>query len=329
MSNVTLFSDVSSHAQSFVLGEALKAIEPESDLAPALQNGSSIDGDPAGVRKIPKRLGVDDAVNDSEGQAFTAYQKFGYTTAIELTPTGKVAGFAPTVKSLRRRMPGLTNEQVVAALQAGSPVVIPMMIEIYADALKAHSKTLARATMALYASASKTAGETKKKMSFAYMLDAKTKVNNDIGGGPVYFHITNKALGELQEELIAGSGSALSSVWGDQVGREFLAAVGGADSRAALAAAGALGGSPVYIGSSSMFATANAGDDRVSFCGRLGRGPAGGAGLRGYLEVCEGHAPKITLTYDDEGNIARAIARSEWAAGVHTNEFGAKIITAA
>lgn len=307
---VTLLSDVTSHVLPLVMGRALKALEGHTGLAPLLHNSSSIDGN-SPIRRIPLQDNVVEAVPDSEAAAFTAYQKHGFKSPVDVTPTGYAAGFNPSVKSLRSRMGMATNEQVIAALQSGTEAAVPMLIELYVDGLKALALSLERRIQALYADFTLSAGTTKEALTIARCIDARTKVlDGDPAHRAIMFHLSTRQFSDLQKE-VASATTGLATVYADGVGREFLASVGGPDNMPALES-GALGGSPIFVGSSKLFIEANTGEDRVGLCAPLGRGAAGEAGsMRGVIEVVEGHAPVITLAYDDAGNFGRCIARQE------------------
>ena len=319
---------VASHIMSEILSAAALMPLRANHVARYLVNVSSIDGIAAEDRKIPKLNAIAEAVDDAEGVEFNDFEEFDYGSPITLTPTGKVQGVAPTIKALRRRMPGLTRDQVIQAVANGNPAVVPMLVEIYNEILAAHGDALERAVCAEFVNASQSAGTTTQPMSFANLINARLQVlDNDTDGspGPLVCVLDERGLFDLTSELLTGSGSGIVSVFANGYADSFLDELGGLVPGPT--PRHSLFGMPIYRGASSLMSTANAGVDRVGAVFRLGRGETAGAGsLRGFAEICEGHSPSISLELDVAGDIAEAIGRHEWDVGEHTDEYICKII---
>jgi len=318
---------VASHMMTEIMSIANLAPLRARHVGLQLCNASNIDGEASLSRVIPKRTAIAEAVDDVEGVEFTGYVAFGFGSSITLTPTAKVQGVSPTVKSLRKRMPGATYEQVKEAVRSGNPAMIPMLVEIYSEILASHHDALERAALATYVVASESAGTTNTPLSFATLIDAKTKVldNNPEHYGLVAV-ISQVGLSQLQLEILSAT-TGLASVWGDGMAQSFLAAIGGADAAPAIPSGQSIAGVQIYVAAKSLMSTANAAVDTVGAVHLLGRGVTGAPGsLRGHAEACEGHAPSMSLVLDDSADVAEAIGRHEWDVEEHTDEHICKLI---
>lgn len=325
---VTTSVTVASHIMTEV--KSLAALMPlrANHVTQFLVNTSSIDGLATTKRDIPKLNAIAEAVDDAEGVEFNDFEEFDYGSAVSLTPTGKVQGVAPTIKSLRRRLPGLTREQVIAAVQSGNPGVVPMLVEIYAEILAAHRDALERACNAEFVNASQSAGTTTQPLSFSTLINARLQVleaDTDGSPGPLVCVVDERGLFDLTESLLTGSGVGIVSVFANGYADGFLDELGGLVPGPT--PRHSLFGMPIYRASSSLMSTANAAADRVGAVFRLGRGETAAAGsLRGFAEICEGHAPAVSLELDVAGDIAEAIGRYEWDTAEHTDEYICKLI---
>lgn len=321
---------VATHVMTEIMSQAALAPLRARQVATQLVNASNIDGQASNNRVIPKRTAIAEAVDDTEGATFSAFEAFAYGTAITLSPVAKIQGISPTIKSLRKRMPGASYEQVKEAIRNGSPQVIPALVEIYAEILAAHADALERATLASYVSASESAGTTNTVLSFATLIDAKTKVldNNPDHYGLVAV-ISQIGLAQLQLELLSSS-TGLAAVWGSGLAAGFLAAIGGADAAPAVSAGNSIADMPIYVAAKSLMSTANSAVDTVGAVHLLGRGVTAAPGsLRGHAEICEGHAPSMSLDLDESADIAKAIGRYEWDVEEHTDQHICKLISRA
>lgn len=318
---------VANHVMTEIMSAAALAPLRARHVAMQLVNASNIDGQPSNNRVIPKRTAIAEAVDDTEGVDFTSFETFAFGTSITLTPTAKVQGISPTVKSLRKRMPGATYEQVKDAIRSGNPAVIPMLIEIYGEILASHSDALERAALATYPSASESAGTTNTALSFATLIDAKTKVlDNNPDHYGLLAVISQIGLSQLQLELLSAT-SGLAAVWGSGLAAGFLASIGGADAAPAVASGNSIADMQIYVAAKSLMSTANAAVDTVGAVHLLGRGVTATPGsLRGHAEICEGHAPSMSLVLDESADVAEAIGRHEWDAEEHTDEHICKLI---
>lgn len=323
---ITTSVSVASHVMTEILNElALEPLRHRFALLPFL-NRWSIDGDASGTRKIPKRTEINEAVDDVEGADFDQHDEFAYGTPVTLVPTGKVAGIAPTVKSLRRRMPGHTRDQVIQALRSGSLDALPMLKEIATEIIQAHYRTAERAAMAGLANASESFGTTNTTLSFATVVDGQIAIlDNRPEHRAIILMIDEVGVGHLRKEVL--SNAALAQLWGRGYGDDFLAALGSDGKEFNTQPNGNVLGSPVIAGDNSLMTTANAGVDRVGAMMCIGKGGTAKPGsMRGHSEFCEGHSLGLSLVLDESADVAEAIGRYEWIVGEHTDEHYAKAI---
>jgi hypothetical protein len=319
--SVSVATHILSEAREFA---ALAGLRPRTGIVTQLVNTLNIDGQASLVRKIPRRTSIADAVDDVEGATFSNFAEFAYTTAVTLTPTGKVSGINPTVKALRRRMNGATYEQVKDALRNGSVQAIGMLAEMMAEIEASHMQPLEKAVYAEFANATTSSGSTGAAMSFAFIVDSQTELLDD---DPEHYGLvtvlSTAHMGHLKQELLSASGG-LAAIWSSGIGNAFLAAVGGPDQLPAVPSSGAVGGYPIYVAPTSLMTKINALDVdclAATFC--VGRGPTGMPGsLRGFAEICEGFAPSMSLVVDEENDTGKMIGRYEWDTALHTDVGG-------
>lgn len=307
------------HAQA-----ALKALRPRH-VAMRLVNSSNIDGI-GPTRKIKKRTKIDEAEDGpGEGVSFDNFKAFGFGTSVELAPIEKVQGIAPTVKSLRNLLPGATYEQVKRALREGNPALLPALIEIYTEILASHYDALERATLATYTAASESAGTTNTVMSFATLIDAKTKIlDNEIDNTALVCVLSQRGFTHLQQEILSPT-TGLAALWGDGMAEAFVKALGNAGVIPAVDAQNSVANIPIYVASAALMSKANADVDHVGAVHAYGSGKAE-EGLRGHAEICEGHAPSLTLDLDNKADVGEAIGRYEWDVEEHTDEHICKLV---
>lgn len=323
---LTTSVSVAPHIMSEILATmSLGPLRSKYVMLPLL-NSSSIDGKAGEDREIPKRTAIAEAVDDTEGVEFTDYEELTFDASVTLTPTGKIQGIAPSVKALRRAMPGKSYEEVVAALKSGNADGIPIYRVMVEEILHSHYRAAERAALALLAGASDSAGVTNTALSFAHVLDARTQLlDNNPEHTVLACVLSEKGIGDLQSELIAGTGVSLAALWANGAGDAFLNAIG--DAAPSQAPKGNILGMPVYGADVSLMTTANADVDSVGgvFC--VGRGETAVPGsLRGFAEFCEGHGLSLGVAYDLESDTAPSIGRYEWDVEEHTDEHVIKLI---
>jgi hypothetical protein len=320
----TLLANVSSHVMTEILSlVALQPLRTRVALLPAL-NASSIDGLGSTNRKIPKLTEIADAVSDTEGVEFNAYETLAYGTPVTLTPSGKVQGVEVSTKALRAVMPGATYQEIIAAVERGSPEVIPLLKQIAVELREAHARPMEQAALALFASLTDSAGTTNTALTFDAILDATTAI---VANKPAHrafaAFIDQKGISDLRGEMIA---TEVGALWGEGYGAEFLNSVG-APPENATAPWGNILGVPIVEVDSDLQDLANADVDRVGGLVCYGRGVTGEPNtLRGFAEACSGHELTIGVEFDLEGNTVKSIGRAEWAIGEHTDEHGVKLI---
>ena len=105
---------------------ALDPLRGKYVLLPFL-NQYSIAGGSTKNRKIRKKNALAAAVDDSEGVAFSNPATYSVASNITITPTTKVQGVQLTSDSIELALPGATRDQVIAAIQSGSPAALPLV----------------------------------------------------------------------------------------------------------------------------------------------------------------------------------------------------------
>lgn len=323
----TLLSSVSSLVMSEILSPGyLKPLRSRFVLLPYL-NASSIDGVAAEDRKIPKMNEIAEAVDDSEGTSFQEYAEFNDDTPITLTPTSKIQGVKPSVKSLRRAMPGATRAEVIAAIQSRNPAALPMLAAIAEEILVAHYKAAERAALALFTGASQSAGTTNEPLEFFKLIDAQTTMfeTNKPEHRTLAAFIGARGIGQLRTELVNGN-TAGAGLFRTNFGDEFLNSIGG-PANAAGTPFGNILGMPIFEADSALMPDANGTTDKVGAVVAIGRGETTAPGsTRGFAEFCEGHSLDVDLEYDLEGDVAKAIGRYEWDVKEHTDQHIVKVL---
>lgn len=290
-------------------------------------NTANIDGEAGLTRKIRKRATIAEAIDDAEGVAVSSSETYTDPASISVTPTGKVQRINTSIRALRKRLPGATRADVIAAIESGDPSTLPFLREQAELLYDAHFKRAEKDSLALFAGASKSAGTTTVALSFATFLSALFKILDD---KPEHENIVavldEKGVNDLRTALITGSGTGLASIWTDGENVPFFRHVPDV-SRSGYR--GAVMGVPLYTGDKSLMTTANAGADRVGAMLCVGRGETAAPGsMRGFAEFCEGHALAIQLDLDVQGDACDAIGRWETISVEHTDEHICQMIYA-
>ena len=288
-------------------------------------NSSNIDGEAGLTRKIRKRASIAAAPDDTEGVAVSTAETMTDPASISLVPTGKVQRINTTIKAIRRRLPGATREQVIAAIEAGNPETLPFIRDAAQLIFDSHLQRAETDTLALFSGISQSAGTTNQTLSFATFLDALFKI---LDGKPEHEQIVamldEKGVKDLRASLIAGTGTGLATIWNDTTTISFFNHVPDAGR---MGYRGACMGVPVYAADKSLMATANAGVDRQAAMFCMGRGETGSPGsMRGFAEFCEGHAMALQFQLNMLDDSADAVGRWENIPGEHTDEHACGII---
>lgn len=325
--SMTTLANVTSNVSSELLAQmALKPLRSKFVALP-LSNASNIDGAHATNRKIPLRVQIAEALDDAEGVEFTEYEPFTYGTPITLTPTGKIMGIEPTVKSMRRVMPGATRDAVIEAVKSGDPQALPILAQFAEEVIISHYRRAERAALAVFAGITgSTKGTTNTALSMLTLVDSQTAV---LAGNPEHrvlaCVVSEKGIGDLRRELITGSGVGLAALWSNGYGESFLEAIG--DSYPSAAPEGNILDMPVFGADVSLMSTANAGVDSVGATFAIGRGETAAPGsLRGLSELCEGHGLSMGIEFELAGDIAKVVGRYEWDLQKHTDAHGCQLI---
>lgn len=323
----TLLASVDSWVMTEVLSQlALAPMRSRFAVIPFI-NTSNIDGLATEDRTITKKDDIAEAVDDTEGVTFQEYEEYKDDTPVTLRPTGKVQGVKPSVKSLRRAMPGATRAEVIQAIKSGDPRALPMLSSIAEEIIDAHYRALERSALATASGFSQSGGTTNTAASFVGLLDAQTTLldTNKPEHRTIVAFLGGKGIGDLRTELINGDAAA-SNLFSNGYGQEFLNSLGGA-SPSASTPFGNILGMPILEADSALMPTANAAVDKVGMIICVGRGQTGTPGsMRGALEFCEGHELDVQLAFDMEGDVAKAIGRYEWDLKEHTDEHGVGFI---
>lgn len=304
---------------------ALEPLRGKYVLLPML-NQFSIAGGSSKVRKIRKKSALAAAVDDTESVAFSNPATYAVGSNITVTPTTKVQGVQLTADSIELALPGASRDQVISAIQSGSPAALPLVRDAMAEVLQAHYLRAETDSLGLFSGLSESSGTTNTTLSFATMIDAMTKLlDNNVESEDIVFVIDEIGVSHLRTLAASGGGAALSAIFGG----------GGADlsffnhradaSRNGLR--GGFAGVPIFAANKNIMATANAGVDRVGAVIVAGRGGAGEPGsVRGFAELTERYAPSLGFQYDLADDTLMGVGRWCWAVAEHTDEHGGRLI---
>lgn len=289
-------------------------------------NQYSIAGGATKVRKIRKKQALAAAVDDTEGLAFSNPATYSVASNVSITPTTKVQGIQLTSDSIELALPGLSRDQVIAAIQGNSPAALPLVRDAMAEVLQAHYLRAETDALQLFPGLSGSSGTTNTSLSFATMLDALTKLlSNNVESEDLVFVLEEKGVADLRALAVAGTGAPLSTIFaGNQADLSFFNHRPDASRNGFR---GSFAGIPVYAANKAVMSTANAAVDRVAALIVAGRGGTGEAGsVRGFAELTERYAPSLGFQYDLADDTLMGIGRWCWAVGEHTDEHGIKII---
>lgn len=289
-------------------------------------NQMSIAGGATKVRKIRKKNALAAAVDDTEGLAFSNPATYSVASNISITPTTKVQGIQLTSDSIELALPGLSRDQVIAAIQGNSPAALPLVRDAMAEVLQAHYLRAETDALQLFPGLSGSAGTTNTALSFATMLDALTKLlSNNVESEDAVFILEEKGVADLRALAVAGSGAPLSTIFASSAADVSFFNHRPDASRNGFR--GSFAGIPIYAANKAVMSTANAGVDRVAALIVAGRGGTGEAGsVRGFAELTERYAPSLGFQYDLADDTLMGVGRWCWAVGEHTDEHGIKLI---
>jgi hypothetical protein len=328
---VTNVAAVQSHIMSEILGNVLAPLFRKYVMLQFL-NRSNIDGDASLKRKIPVQDAIAAAYPDIEGAALGVAETMPYLSAIELTPVGYGQLIELTIKAIRRRMPGATRDQVIAAIASGSPESLPIVQDAVALSIDAHLRAAEAAVGGLATSISRTAGATNTTLSIATILDAQTKLLNGdttsvVSGKPAHEEmvlvVDEIGVGHLRTLLAGGTGAALSGLWANPQTDLSIFNLAPDTSRTGLR--GGVAGTAIYAADSAAMVTTAT--DINGMLILVGRGETGAPGSqRGFAEFCEGHAPSVEFERDARSDILSVPSRWEWVVGEHTDLHAVRVL---
>lgn len=322
---------VQSHIMTEILGRALAPLFRKYILLKFL-NRSNIDGDASLTRKIPVQDAIAAAYPDIEGAAPGSAAVMPYGSAINITPVGYVQLIELTMRAIRRRMPGATRDQVIAAIESGSPESLPIVEEAVALSIDAHLRAAEAAGLALASGLSRVSGTTNTVLTVATVLDAQTKLLNGdttslVSGKPAHEEavlvIDEIGVSHLRAQLASGTGAALSGLWANPQSDLSIFNIAPDTDRSGFR--GALAGTPIFAADAAMMVT-NA-TDIFGMLVLVGRGATAEPGSqRGFAEFCEGHAPSVEFMRDVRSDILSVPSRWEWAVAEHTDLHGVQVL---
>jgi hypothetical protein len=329
---ITTSVTVASHILSEIMGNALAPLFRKYVILPHL-NRSNIDGDPSLKRSIPVQNAIAKAYPDVEGHAPAEAASMAYGSSVDLTPVGYVQNIELTIRAMRRRMPGATREQVLAAIASGSPTSLPIIADVVQLSLDAHLRAAEESAANLAAGLSRTSGTTTNPLTAATFIDAQTKLMNGDTSSSVQGKPAHEEMIAILDEIgvqhlrteLASASAGLAALWSNPQADLSIFNVSPDTSRNGLR--GAFAGTPVYAADGVLMPTANAAADRVGMLILRGSGAAGDPGsLRGFAEFCEGHAPSVEFQRDAKSDVLSCPSRWEWVVGEHTDLHGVRLL---
>lgn len=323
---VTSSATVANWLLSEVMSQmALDPLRGKYALLPFI-NQASIAGGSTKVRKIRKKNALAAAVDDTEALAFSNPATYSVASNVSITPTTKVQGVQLTSDAIELALPGVSRDQVIAAIQSGSPAALPLVRDSMAEVMQAHYLRAEADALGLFSGISGSSGTTNTSLSFATMLDALTKLlSNNVESEDLVYMLEEKGVGDLRALAIAGSGAPLSAIFGGN--SADLSFFNHRPDASRVGFRGSFAGVPIYAANKAVMATANANVDRVAALIVAGRGETGAPGsVRGFAELTERYAPSLGFQYDLADDTLLAVGRWCWAVGEHTDEHGVKLI---
>lgn len=328
---LTNVAAVQSHIMTEILGRALAPLFRKYIMLKWL-NRSNIDGDASLTRAIPVQDAIAAAYPDIEGAAPGNSAAMPYGARINLTPVGYVQLIELSMRAIRRRMPGATRDQVIAAIESGDPSTLPIVEEAVALSIDAHLRAAEAAALALTNGLSRVAGVTNTTLSVATVLDAQTRLLNGdttsiVSGKPAHEEmvlvIDEIGVLHLRAQLASGTGAALSGLWANPQSDLSLFNLQPDTDRSGFR--GALAGTPIFAADSAMMVT-TASDIQGALI-LVGRGATAEPGSqRGFAEFCEGHAPSVEFARDVRSDILSVPSRWEWVVVEHTDLHGVQVL---
>lgn len=323
---VTTSTTVANWLLSEVMSQlALDPLRGKYVLLPFL-NQFSIAGSSSKSRKIRKKNALAAALDDTEGLAFSNPATYSVAANVTITPTTKVQGVQLTSDSMELALPGVSRDQIIAAIQSNSAAVLPLVRDAMAEVLQAHYLRAETDALQLFPGISGSSGTTNTALSFATMLDALTKLlTNNVESEDAVFVLEEKGVGDLRALAVAGTGAPLSTIFASSAAD--VAFFNHRPDASRNGFRGSFAGIPIYAANRSVMSTANAGVDRVAALIVAGRGGTGEPGsVRGFAELTERYAPSLGFQYDLGDDTLMGVGRWCWAVGEHTDEHGIKII---
>jgi len=306
-------------------------------VATAFVNRSSIDGLGSQKRRIPLGLALDESYLDQEGIGAPSAPLLN-DSPVELTPLVYRQKVAVSVEAARLRFPGLSYQQVVDRVSSGDPSTIPLIADCVTASADAHMRKVEREVFAAGATLSRSRSSsannpTAAAASVNLLIDAMTDYRigivgtpnegSPLAGDPVFL-LNQKQTSDIVKDVVA-NGNDLWANPGADIG--FFTRFGNV-TRDGLV--GSVMGAPIYACENKLMAKANTGNaDNVGLLIRPGSGPTENNDSRGAIEVCIGFEPVIEYSYDADTGLAYIHSRMAFAAKVHTQAHGIKIVSTA
>jgi hypothetical protein len=125
-----------------------------------LINQFSIAGSATKVRKIRKKNALAAALDDTEGLAFSNPATYSVASNVSITPTTKVQGVQLSSDSMELALPGLSRDQIIAAIQNNSAAALPLVRDAMAEVLQAHYLRAETDALQLFPGLSSSSGTT-------------------------------------------------------------------------------------------------------------------------------------------------------------------------
>lgn len=292
---------------------ALPSASPKVVLANHI-NSESIDGMATKTKQYAVDADIGAAAAVAEGSAISNTTPTK-GTAVTISPAENAAiRFDFTDQALRRKMPGLTAQQVLAVIESGDVIRFAQMAGPEASRMvKAGQEKVEDDVANLITSGTNTVGSTGVDLLFSVALDAiYTQKTLEADNEDLIFGFTPNQLRELRADLAGTNGAA--SVFNSQAD---LAMFNVREDVNKNGFAATLLGVPVYEYSHSLRTTLNAGADVGGVLMCRGEGAPDTAGAKvGALALVEGAPPLWRLDYTANTRTAELIYTLDYAVGM-------------
>lgn len=326
----TTSTSIANRLVSEIFAQAdLNPLRGRNNVLLSLINTSNISGRSGKNRKIPKRVAIAAAVDDTEGVEVTNHAQLTYGTTITLTPTTKVQSVLCTADAMEL-LGGIGRAQAMQLINSGSPEAIPLVAWAVEELYQSHLLRAETDALALFPSISDSAPSsgatpTAAPASFAMLIDALMKiVDNNTETEDYAIVVEEQAMADFRTLAASGSGAALSTLFTSGMNLEFFAHRPDASKSGFR---GTFAGLPIYSANKAIMEDANSAADRVGAIIVVGRGETGAPGSRrGFAELCERYSPDVQFSYKPETDTLAAFARWATDLEIHTNEHAVKLV---